>query len=191
MKTLPYYFFKAKAIYLAIIMVLLVSCNGKVQTVNIKHRYSLEIPNDFTEVKDLNAEASLQFQNTLKDIYIIVIDEPKTELSKAIADNNLQDVYSNTLEGYSKLITDGMDSSIAVKKMPDFREKTIDGLKARELSFKGLSSGNQVYWKLAFIEGNNRYYQIMVWTQADNQKKHEKQMQAIIDSFKETDKSKN
>lgn len=191
MKTLPYYFIKAKAICLVFVALILVSCKDDVQTVNIKNRYSLEVPADFKQVKDLNGEASLQFQNPFKELYVIVIDEPKSAFVKAIQDNNLDDTYGNTLEGYSKLITDGMDSSIAIKKMPDFVNKTIGGLSARELSFEGLSSGNQVYWKLAFIEGNNHYYQIMVWTLADSRKKHEKQMQAIIDSFKETNKSKN
>jgi len=191
MKTLPYYYNKVQATLLVLTLLLLVSCKGKVQTVNIDNRYSLNVPNDFKQVKDLNEEASLQYQNTLKELYLIVIDEPKSAFTKAVKENNLQDTYSNTLKGYSQLITDGMDSSIAVKKMPDFQEKIIAGLKARELSFDGLSSGNHVYWKLAFIEGNNTYYQIMVWTLADNHKKHEKEMQAIINSFKETDKSKN
>lgn len=191
MKTLPYYFIKEKAIYLVFTLALLVSCKGKVETINVENRYSLDVPADFKQVKDLNEEASFQYQNALKELYVIVIDEPKSQLKKAIDENELQDTYSNTLEGYSKLITDGMDASISIKKMPDFVNKTINGLKARELSFEGLSSGNRVYWKLAFIEGNNRYYQIMVWTLADNHKKHEKEMQAIINSFKETDKSKN
>jgi len=191
MKTLPYYFFKARALVLLPAFLLLISCNKNTQTVNVDNRYTLEVPADFKQVNDLNKEASLQYQNTLKELYVIVIDEPKTAFTAAINDNGLSDTYSNTLEGYSKLITDGMDSSIAVKKMPDFIDKTIHELKARELSFEGLSSGNQVYWKLAFIEGNNRYYQIMVWTLADNHNKHEKKMQAIVDSFTETDKSKN
>lgn len=191
MKTLPYYFFKAKAILLVFTLILFVSCKEKVQTINIQHRYSLDVPDDFTVTNDLNGEASLQYQNEIKKLYLIVIDEPKTALTNAINDNGLHDTYASTLEGYSKLITDGMDSSISVKKMPDFKDKAINGLKARELSFEGVSSGNQVYWKLAFVEGNNHYYQIMVWTLAENHKKHEKGMQAIVDSFKETYKSKN
>lgn len=169
---------------------LFISCGEDVRTVAIDGRYTLELPANFKKVTDLNAEASLQYQNTFEELYTIVIDEPKEALAKALEQNSLYDSYSNDLEGYSRLISDGMDSSISVKKMPDFEETTINGLKARLLSFEGLSSGNRVYWKLAFIEGNNRYYQIMVWTLADSRKKHEKEMTAIINSFKETDKSK-
>lgn len=160
------------------------------QTVKVDGRYSLELPSDFKKADDINEEASLQYQNTIKNIFVIVIDEPKTALEKALTENSLNDSYTNDLEGYSRLITNGMDASISVKKMPDFKDTSINGFKARLLSFDGLSSGNRVYWKLAFVDGNNRYYQIMVWTSADNQKKYENEMASIINSFKETDKSK-
>lgn len=179
-----------KTFLLLFITVLATSCEESLHTVTIENRYTLDLPADYKKVDDLNEEASLQYQNTIKELYVIVIDEPKTALASALAENSLDDSYTNDLEGYSKLITNGMDTSISIKKMPDFKDSTINGLKTRLLSFEGLSSGNRVYWKLAFIEGNNRYYQIMVWTEAESRKKYEAEMAAIINSFKETDKSK-
>lgn len=181
---------KAKVIYFLLVVSLLTSCKDKMQTVNSDGDYTMELPLSFTKVNDLNDEASIQYLNTFKELYVIVIDEPKTELIKALKKNSLETTYSNDLKGYSKLIVDGMDASIAVEKLPDFKDTTINGLNARLLSFEGLSSGNRVYWKLAFIEGNNNYHQVMVWTKAEKQKKYEKEMAAIINSFKETDKSK-
>lgn len=181
---------KAKVIYFLLVVSLLTSCKDKMQTVNSDGDYTMELPLSFTKANDLNDGASLQYQNTFKELYVIVIDEPKTELIKALKKNSLETTYSNDLKGYSELIVDGMDASIAVEKLPDFKDTTINGLNARLLSFEGLTSGNRVYWKLAFIEGNNNYHQIMVWTKAENQKKYEKEMAAIINSFKETDKSK-
>lgn len=181
---------KAKVIYFLLVVSLLTSCKDKMQTVNSDGDYTMELPLSFTKANDLNDGASLQYQNTFKELYVIVIDEPKTELIKALKKNLLETTYDNDLKGYSELIVDGMDASIAVEKLPDFKDTTINGLNARLLSFEGLTSGNRVYWKLAFIEGNNNYHQIMVWTKAENQKKYEKEMAAIINSFKETDKSK-
>ena len=191
MKILPYSIgTKAKVIYFLLVVSLLTSCNDKMQTVNSDGDYTMELPLSFTKANDLNDGASLQYQNTFKELYVIVIDEPKTELIKALKKNLLETTYGNDLKGYSELIVDGMDASIAVEKLPDFKDTTINGLNARLLSFEGLTSGNRVYWKLAFIEGNNNYHQIMVWTKAENQKKYEKEMVAIINSFKETNKSK-
>jgi len=188
MKTL-YYCSKLKTLFLLFTLLLLASCDDKdFQTVNIEDRYKLDVPANFKKVDDLNKEASLQYQNAFDELYVIVIDEPKDVLLKAINDNGLQERYTNDLKGYSKLITDGMEKSIAIKKMPPFEELTIGGDKARELSFEGISSGTGVYWKLAFIEGRDRYYQIMVWTLAESRNKHEKKMNIIINSFKEADK---
>lgn len=181
---------KAKVIYFLLVVSLLTSCKDKMQTVNSDGDYTMELPLSFTKANDLNDGASLQYQNTFKELYVIVIDEPKTELIKALKKNLLETTYGNDLKGYSELIVDGMDASIAVEKLPDFKDTTINGLNAKLLSFEGLTSGNRVYWKLAFIEGNNNYHQVMVWTKAENQKKYEKEMTAIINSFKETDKSK-
>lgn len=191
MRTHPYSIgMKAKAIYLLLIVGLLSSCKKETQTVDIEKRYTIEVPVSLTKTNNLNEEASLQYQDTFNDFFLIVIDEPKTAFTKALEQNSLDTTYKNDLEGYSKFITDGMDPSISIKKLPDFEDTTINGLKARLLSFEGIAAGNKVYWKLAFLEGNTTYYQVMVWTHADNRKKSEKKMVAIIDSFKETDKSK-
>jgi hypothetical protein len=168
-----------------------VSCGGESsQTINIEGRYRLTLPEWMTVTKDLNEDASLQYQSTAKEFYAIVIDEPKANLQKVLAENNLSDDYSSNLKGYSQFIIDGMDRSISVDKIPPFAETSIQGLPARELSFEGLSSGYKVYWKLAFIEGKDHYYQVMVWTLAQNQKKYEKEMNTIVKSFTETNKGK-
>lgn len=163
-----------------------VSCDQKTKTITIEGNYELDVPVKYAEVNDLNPEASLQYQNSRKNIFVIVIDETKETVATALTKNNLTDRYDNSLKGYSELITDGMDNTIAIKDKPEFNDIIIDNLKARELSFEGIASGNHVYWKLAFIEGKKRFYQVMVWTEAAEQKKHEREMQAIINSFRET-----
>lgn len=180
-----------KALFLFLTATMLVSCNNGTQTVKVDGKYSIELPKYLEKTSDINPEASLQYQNVVKQFFVIVIDEPKTEFENALQEHSLYDMYSNDLEGYSKLITDSMDKSIKLKKKPEFENTTINGKTARLLSFEGLNSGYPVYWKLAFVEGNSHYYQIMVWTKAESKDKYEKEMTAIINSFKETDKSKN
>jgi hypothetical protein len=165
---------------------LFISCNQTTTTAHVGNRYTLELPDNFEKVNNLNKDASLQYQNNVKNVYVIAIDEPKEALNTALSKNGLTEQYPASLEGYSNLIVNGMESSIALKKLPPFEETKIDGKTARILSFEGVSSGNRIYWKLAFIEGVGRYYQIMVWTDAENRDGYEKEMAAIINSFKET-----
>ena len=128
-------------------------------------------------------------ENALKELYVIVIDEPQTELESAIMNNGLENDYTADLKGYSRLIIDGIDPSVKVDTVADFKDGTLNGMKSRQLNMTGITNGVNIYWKFAFLEGKNNYYQIMVWTLADNKKKFDDDMQDIINSFKETDRS--
>ncbi|PZR21582.1 MAG: hypothetical protein DI539_07650 [Flavobacterium psychrophilum] len=166
--------------------VFFISCEQTTTTAHVGNRYTLELPNHFIRTGDINKDASVQYENRVKNIFVIGIDETKDVVSADIAKKKLSDTYPSTLEGYSQLILDGMETSIAKKQLPPFEETKIGGLKARIISFEGVSSGNRVYWKIGFIEGPNRFYQIMVWTDAENRSSYEKEMAGIINSFKQT-----
>lgn len=165
---------------------LFISCEQTTTTAHIGNRYTLELPNHFIRTGDINKDASVQYENKVKNIFVIGIDETKDDITAKIAEKKLSAKYPTTLEGYSQMILDGMETSIAKKQLPPFEETKIGGLKARTISFEGVSSGNRVYWKIGFIEGANRFYQIMVWTDAENRNSYEKEMAGIINSFKET-----
>ena len=166
-----------------------VSCdNTTTQTIKKGGRYQVVLPSYLEEALDLNDDASLQYQDISREFYVIVIDEPKEQLDKSIYDNGLENTYPDDLTGYSQLVTDGMDASVKPDVMPPFRNDTINHLPARQLDFTGRVENNKIYWKLAFLQGKNRYYQIMVWTLAANKEKYDAEMQAIINSFKETDR---
>lgn len=179
-----------RLLLLLIVASVMFSCGYDTKTINVDGRYSVDVPQTFKKVKDLNDAASLQCEDAVRKLYTIVIDEPKDALSTSLQNASLYDKYTDDLNGYSQLIIDGLDASVSVKEMPPFEEATINGLKARILSFEGVSSGTPIYWKLAFIEGNTRYYQVMVWTEAGRRGKQEAKMAAIINSFKDTDKTK-
>lgn len=182
---------KAKILYFLIFCCVLLSCNeDKGQMVKVKDQYALHLPAYLTKATDLNDDASLEYQNTFKEFYIIVIDEAKTEYENAIKGNGLEDKYTNDLKGYSELIIGGIDPAVTFDSLPDFKDGIINGMKSRTLEVEGVSEGYHVFWKFAFIEGRNHYYQIMTWTQADKRRKHEKDMDAIINSFMETNRSK-
>jgi len=165
---------------------LFISCEQTTTTAHVGNRYTLELPDHFHRTGDINKDASVQYENHVKNIFVIGIDETKDVVTADIAQKKLSEKYPTTLEGYSQLIVDGMETSIAKKQLPPFEETKIGGLKARVISFEGVSSGNRVYWKIAFIEGTNRFYQIMVWTDAENRSSYEKEMAGIINSFKQT-----
>ena len=107
-----------------------------------------------------------------------------------IADNELEEYYSLDIDGYANLLTDNMESTITFDSIADLKPQKINGLEARTINFTGMMEGVHIYWKFAFIEGRNNYYQIMTWTLPDRKKTYDETMDAMINSFKEIDKSK-
>jgi len=171
---------------------LFISCGGGPEaTQTVKGAdYSLQIPGSMSSTTQLNDEAALQYQNIIKELYVIVIDETKAEVQTALDENGLQYDYTNDLQGYYDLVGNNILSTLSRETLPKPVDTTINGLKAKVLDIEGTVEGQDIYWKFAFIEGKKKYYQIMTWTLASRKDTHEAVMRAMVNSFKETSKSK-
>ncbi len=176
-----------------IAILLLLSCGDskeKTQTVKVKNSYTMELPEFLTKTTTLSEEASLQYQNIPREIYIMVIDEPKSELKEVIAANALEDYYTTNLDGYAQLLYNGIDSRTNLDSMPNLKSKKLNGLDAKTCAFTGTVQGLHIYWSLAFVEGKNNYYQVMTWTLLNKKEEYKDIMDAMTNSFKEIDKNK-
>lgn len=172
----------------------LASCNSNLdqtKSIKVKNQYSLDIPEALNKVTNLNDDASLQYQNPLKELYIIVIDETKESVNNAISLNNLDETYTPDINGYSELLLSNyMDGEIELKQNPVLRDTIINGLKSKVTDIEGNSEGYDIYWKAAYIEGKNNYYQVLAWTLGSKKEEHKNIMRKMLESFKETDKSR-
>lgn len=178
--------------YLALLLlVTLAACNSgnETQTVKVDDRYVLEIPDFLKESKDLHDSASLQYENALREFYVIVIDEPIEGFHNAILENNLQDEYPASIEGFTKLMVKDLTAALQAKALPAIKDISINGLPARQFDINGSFENLPVYWKTAYIKGKENYYQVITWTQGKNKEKYKQQMQDILNSFRETGKS--
>lgn len=61
----------------------------------------------------------------------------------------------------------------------------INGNKALVAEITGVLNGIDVFYKLAVIETNKKFYQVLTWTRADRKEKYEKDLVKIIESVKE------
>ena len=155
------------------------------QTVTIENKYSVAIPSFLTKASGLNDDASLQYQHAWKEFYVIVIDESKAEMQKALDDNNLAETYNNDIKSYSELLMNGFEQAINVSNKSEFIDTTINNMPARLLTLSGRTEGIDGYYSLAFIQGKERYYQILAWTLSSKEYEHKDQMNRIMYSLKE------
>lgn len=153
--------------------------------VEIDNKYSVSIPSFLTKVIDLNEDASLQYQHAWKEFYVIIIDESKSELQKTLTENNLTDTYSNDVTGYSELLLNGFEEELSVSKKSKVLDTLVNNMPARLLTITGKVEGIDVFYSLAYIQGKERYYQIMSWTLLNKEYEYKDKMNQIIYSLKE------
>jgi hypothetical protein len=156
------------------------SCNNETvfKEVKVNNRYSISIPDYLQPCTDLHKDASFQYQNTDKDIYAIVIDERKKTMENYDLDYDI-DLYFNSIakQPFLETIKEG-------KVSPPGRQD-INGHKALVADITGKVDGTAVYYRMAVIETPFAFYQILVWTRADNKDKYFPDMVKMIESFKE------
>ena len=179
---------KLKFIAAALTLFILTACKHTVETVKVDGKYTLDLPSFLNKTDDLNKAASLQYKNEMREFYVLVMDEPKENFHEVLNEGGLD--YERDLNGYSEILAKDIAESSAIEITPKLQKTTINNLNARLLNFEGVVNGVNVYWKIAYIEGKNRYYQILTWTLPEKKEKNAEAMDAIINSFKETDKTK-
>ncbi len=174
-----------KFVFLSLLSLFIVSCSREAvfSDVKINNRYTVSIPDYLQPCSDLHKEASLQYQNIEKDVYAIVIDEKKKTMVNYDLNFNV-DLYFNNIakQGFIETIKNGKIS------IPG--RETINGNKALIAEVTGMVDQTEVFYKLAVIETPFTFYQILVWTRAENKTKYEPDMMKIIESFKEMKLSK-
>ncbi len=181
-----------KKFYLPLILLIVVLITGCAseegeQTITIENRYKLTMPSFLSKTEDLNEDASLQYQNLFKEFYLLVIDEPKSDLQGILDDYDLNDSYTNDLDGYSNLIIDGVLNNLIDPTKSDMVETHINGLPARVTTITGTIEGIDILYTYGIYEGKELYYQVISWTEIEKQSKYQPKMDAIVQSFKELD----
>ncbi|MCX6294557.1 MAG: hypothetical protein NTX97_00595 [Bacteroidetes bacterium] len=167
-------------IFLFIIPFAFVSCKRETvfTEVKVNNRYSMLVPDYLQPCTDLHKDASLQYQNIEKDVYAMVIDEKKKTMQDYSLDYDIDTYFNNIAsQGFAENIKDGKVG------IPGRQE--INGHKALIAEVTGKIENNDVYYKLALVETPYEFYQILIWTRAQNKKDLEPDIIKMIESFKE------
>ncbi|MDR1543092.1 MAG: hypothetical protein LBS50_01525 [Prevotellaceae bacterium] len=174
---------------LLITATLLFSCkNDKLKTITIENRYSFSVPALSIPYQQANAEASAVYADILKNLFVMVIEETKDEINAVFSDNG--EVYVATLDDYTELLASVYDvqESSGFLLSSDFEflvDTAINSLPAYYLQNTRPIDGYEMFYNMAVIEGNDRFYQFIVWTLGENKAENENLIKNIIYSFSE------
>ncbi|MGZ4054138.1 MAG: hypothetical protein ACXVPY_02245 [Bacteroidia bacterium] len=146
--------------------------------VKVNNSYSILIPDYLQPCSDLHKDASLQYQNTEKEVYAIVIDEKKITMQDYNLDYDIDTYFKN-------IVSQGFEDNIKDGKVSIPGREQINGNKALIADVSGKVEQKGVYYKMALVESPYEFYQILIWTKAENKDKIEPDMIKMIESFKE------
>ncbi len=136
------------------------------------NKIKVETPNSWSEYKEekMNDDACLELIGADEIKYLIVISEEKSSFSSF--NNWFDTVYSNVKESYQ------LDDS-------KIRRSDEGGLNTRFIENELEMNGEKVYLQLYFIETNNYYNQLLMWTELDNKTLYNSEFRDIAYSLKE------
>lgn len=158
------------------------------QLVNVEGRYAMEVPDYMSSSDELNDEASLQYQNIYKEMYVIVIDESKQDFKDVFLELGEYDTTKTMLENYvdaqMKSIRENMNKITADK--PERILKTGCGdARVHDVSGTEEDIDGEMGFTVGFVEGRLNLYMIMSWTFEKDKATYQADMDNMIRSFQE------
>jgi len=159
--------------YIICLFLVGVICEGFAQTAfNIQkggHAYNIEIPEYMDRVYDLNSVASLQYMNTSKPAYVIVIEDSKAELK----------YFDIFFAGARDFLTEFLDSynlDAENRELSPIIDFTVGGINYSQVKMTWSEEVNNLFMLITVIETATHYYKILSWT-------HENRRDDLIDDF--------
>ena len=191
---------------LSLLIIFICSCesDSKTETIQVDNEHKINLPVFLSKTDTISQVAILEYQNTKKKLYTIVITDTKAEFDDAIHKHTVLDKiyindatdpnnqYPSNLDGYSNYVLDFITKrGISIDVISDLEKTTINGLNARIISITGKADIDSTfyYWKFAFIEDKDKFYQVITWTLKNQENKYSRQMDSIIQSFERINKS--
>jgi len=142
----------------------------------IGHVYYVSLPDYMVKATDLNEVASLQYQNTAKETYVIVIEDNKAELEAAGMG------FAGALDFYNSFANDFLADAKVEEKV---KEVQISGAKAVQSSALKKFDNMKVFYLVTVIETPTHYYKMLAWTMEQYRKDYEADFKKIAASFHE------
>lgn len=142
--------------------------------------FSIDIPDYMSRTVGLNDVATVQYKNSVKDIYTIVIEDSKEEL--AIADI----VYSSLKEFQEEFEKDFIkQEEKRTSTAPLFTTKEGINYVEYDVTYYDEELKIEVYYLVGIVETKSHFYKILSWTNVANKDKFKVDFQKILYSLKQ------
>lgn len=149
--------------------------------------YEIAVPKYMKKASGLNQDASMQFENILKETYLAIIDEDKSDFVDAFSEYDALNPEMSTIANYRNIQVDYFMESLQVIKNGTPKAMNINGMPAEQVEFTGRVKDvpYDIFYLMTFVEGDEDLYMIMTWTLSDSEDKYKPTLYTMAESFKE------
>jgi len=174
-----FYLYRMKYVYplLLVLVFIMSACDYDKEWTNknIGNRYTISVPGYLKEVNDLRKDASFQYANRYRNVYLIVFEKQRTKMDLTQFDSA---AILPLLKYVSKpLITDSLD--VMVNGLPSLEKRIMGEMNSGD----GMEN---IYYDHLSIRGKQGDYEVCTWTRGPKrQKLYQADMARMIFSFKE------
>lgn len=134
----------------------------------------LNVPKDWSELKDLNDAAELQTGNRGKEQFVIILSENKADFDNM------------TLQKHHQITRDAIVEKMKNATAGESAEVTIDGRPALQDEIGGTQDGTNIVFLHTTVEGNESFHQILAWTSKSRWDRQKEKLREITRSFRST-----
>lgn len=144
------------------------------------HIFDVSLPDYMTKTTGLNDDASIQFNNTVKDIAGLIIFDTKQELEL------LNMKFSNVNEFYEIFIKDFLTKQKnRTISQPSYQTIGNNNYIECDASYYDKDSKLDIYYYVGIIETKNAYYKLLCFGGIDSKDKYKSDFQKILYSIKD------
>lgn len=141
---------------------------------SVDNLYTVKLPANWTILKNLNDEATIEIGNLEEDVYCIAFSERKTDFEPDIT---IDDFYESVLSG-----TSGALQKANIKRLPSLSSFKLEHRRAR---VDGEVEYNEITYFIQIVETKDYFYQMVSYTPTDNAENLLLLFDEITNSFKE------
>jgi hypothetical protein len=160
------------------------SFNALAQTGNKEytagHVFYVSLPDYMKKTTGLNTSATIQFKNTVKDIYGFIIEDNKEELTLA------EMSYTSLNEFYEDFIKDfATDEEKRKVTKPVTQKKGETNFISCDVTYYEKESKIDIYYFVGIAETKDAYYKVLCWAAVENKDKYKADFEKILYSLRD------
>jgi hypothetical protein len=146
----------------------------------VGHPIFISLPDYLNLTAGLNASATLQYKNEVKDVYGFVIEDNKEEMGYMdMKFGSVDEYYEDFMKGFTKEMEKMNLSKPLVSK------KGENTFIETDLSYYDAEAKLEIYYLVGIVETKTAYYKVLSWSSAENKDKFKADFQKILYSFKD------